>query len=156
MDFVSAFAVALEGSALGHLMRENPWLYPLANILHVLGVALLVGGVATFDLAVLRRLPAVRAVVRAGLPVAAAGLLLAIASGCLLFAAEASTLMRNPIFVAKLASVGLGLVNVGLFHLVFAGSLRRGEALAGAQPYALVSLMAWTAALLLGRAIAYV
>lgn len=156
MDFVSTLAAALEGSALGHLMRESPWLYPLANILHVLGVALLVGGVATFDMAVLRRLPAARAVVRAGLPVAAGGLLLAIASGGLLFAAEASTLVRNPVFVAKLAAVVLGLVNVGLFHLVFAGALRRSEALAGARPYAFVSLVAWMAALLLGRAIAYV
>lgn len=156
MDFVSAMAAALETSAFGHWARASAWLYPAANILHVLGAALLVGAIVTFDVAVLRAAPAARAVVRAGMPVAGLGLGLQIVTGFVLFAAEAGPLVRNPVFVAKLAMVGVGLLNLAWFHLVLGGGRGRAEALAGARPYALVSLIAWTTALLLGRAIAYV
>lgn len=156
MDFVSALAAGLEASALGQAARASIFLYPLANILHVLGAALMVGAIVTFDIAVLRGAAAARAVVRAGMPVAAIGLALQVATGIVLFAAEASHLVRNPVFVAKLAVIGLGLLNITWFHLIFAGSHGRGHTLAGARPYALISLLAWTLALLLGRAIAYV
>lgn len=156
MDFVSTLALAIEASALGRLARASIWLYPLANILHVLGAALMVGAIVTFDLAVLRGAAAARAVVRAGMPVAAFGLVLQVVTGVVLFAAEAGPLVRNPVFVAKLAVIGLGLLNITWFHLIFASSYGRGQSLAGARPYALVSLLAWTIALLLGRAIAYV
>lgn len=156
MDFVSVLAATLEGSALGHLARSSIWLYPLANLLHVLGAALMVGSIVTFDLAVLRKAAAAKAIVRAGMPVAAFGLALQVVTGIVLFSAEASHLVRNPMFVAKLAVIGLGLLNITWFHLIFASSYGRGQSLAGARPYALVSLLAWTIALLLGRAIAYV
>ena len=35
----------LEASPLGALARGNVWLYPIANTLHVLGAALLVGAI---------------------------------------------------------------------------------------------------------------
>lgn len=156
MDFVPALAAAIEASALGHLARSSVWLYPLANLLHVLGAALMVGAIVTFDLAVIRGAAAARAVVRAGMPVAAFGLALQVVTGIVLFAADASHLVRNPVFIAKLAVIGLGLLNITWFHLIFAGASGRGPSLAGARPYAVISLLAWTIALLLGRAIAYV
>ncbi|MDW8443323.1 MAG: hypothetical protein RML45_02680 [Acetobacteraceae bacterium] len=47
------WAVALETSAFGRFAREDPLLYPLASVLHVLGVGLLVGAILAFDLRVL-------------------------------------------------------------------------------------------------------
>jgi hypothetical protein len=44
---------ALEGSWLGHAGRHSAWLYTTANLLHVLGAAFVVGGIAVFDLKVL-------------------------------------------------------------------------------------------------------
>lgn len=156
MDLLLALAALAEGSALGRLARASVWLYPAANLVHVLGAALLVGAIATFDIAVLRRAPAARAVVRAGMPVAAAGLVLLLASGLVLFAAEAGPLVRNVAFLAKLGFIALGILNLALFHLVFSGALRRGDIPTGARPYAALSLAAWIATLLLGRGIAYV
>ena len=156
MALLYALAALVEGSALGQMARASAWLYPVANLAHVLGAALVVGAIATFDVAVLRRVPAARAVVRAGIPVAAASLVLLLASGTVLFAAEAGPLVRNVAFLAKLGVIALGILNLTLFHLAFSGALKRGEVPAAARLFAAISLAAWIAALLLGRAIAYV
>lgn len=151
-----SLAGALEASPFGAYVRASSLLYPLANLLHVLGAALLVGAVATFDMALLRRTQGAGPILRAGIPVAAGGLLLAVAAGIVLFAAEAGPLVRNPAFLAKMGLILLGLANVAVFHMAFGERLKRGETLEGARPLALVSLGAWIAALLAGRAIAYV
>ena len=156
MDLMLALAALAEGSALGRMARASVWLYPAANHAPVLGAALMVGAIATFDIAVLRRMPAARAVVRAGIPVASTGLVLLVASGIVLFVAEAGPLVRNVVFLSKLGFIALGILNLALFHLAFSGALRRGEMPKGARTYAVLSLAAWTATLLLGRGIAYV
>lgn len=156
MDLLLALAAFAEGSALGRMARASVWLYPAANLAHVLGAALMVGAIATFDVAVLRRMPAARTVVRAGIPVAAAGLALLVISGIVLFSAEAGPLVRNVVFLVKLGFIALGILNLGLFHLTFSSALRRGEMPDGARTYAALSLSAWIATLLLGRGIAYV
>ncbi|MEP9348457.1 hypothetical protein [Xanthobacter sp. KR7-225] len=156
MTLLYALAALVEGSALGQMARASVWLYPVANLAHVLGAALVVGAIATFDIAVLRRVPAARGLVRAGIPVAAAGLVLVLVSGTVLFAAEAGPLVRNGVFLAKLGVIALGILNVTLFHLAISGALKRGEVPATARLFAAISLTAWIAALLLGRAIAYV
>jgi hypothetical protein len=47
------FAAALEGSALGVMMRESDWLYPVANLMHLLGLVLLLGAMLFLDLRLL-------------------------------------------------------------------------------------------------------
>jgi hypothetical protein len=144
---------ALESSALGHAARHSAWLFTLANLLHVLGAALLVGAVAVFDVGVLaRRGREAWAIAPTALRIAAGGLLLQIPTGLVLLAVEARALGQNPVFLAKMGLIALGLVNVALFHRRF----RTMDDLAAARPYAAVSLGAWTLALLAGRLIAYV
>ena len=44
----------LEGSAVGHLMRDNGvWFYGIVNLTHILGVATLFGAVIILDLRLL-------------------------------------------------------------------------------------------------------
>ena len=45
-----AWALALEHSALGETLRQAMWLYPIANVLHVLAVVAMVGSILAFDL----------------------------------------------------------------------------------------------------------
>lgn len=151
MDAVAALAGALEVSGLGRAARASGWLYPLSNLLHVLGAALLVGGIAVFDIGVLRRAEAAAAIGRIAIPLAALGLALQIGSGAVLLAAEAVALSRNPAFLAKLGLIALGLLNVALFHRLVGPDRTSGPA----RTLALVSLASWTLALLAGRAIAY-
>jgi hypothetical protein len=122
----------------------------------VLGAALVVGGIAVFDLKVLtdEGLDA-PAVGRVAIPLAATGVALQVPTGLTLLAVEATKLGINPAFYAKMAFLALGLVNVALFHARF-GDAMRGEALPpSARAYALVSLVAWVLVLVAGRTIAY-
>jgi hypothetical protein len=44
---------AIEMSALGVAMRQSLWLYPIVEIVHLTGIALLVGSIAMLDLRLL-------------------------------------------------------------------------------------------------------
>lgn len=154
-DILIGLMLELERSALGALARGTTWLYPSANLIHVLGAALLVGGIAVFDLQVLRRKGEIAALARATLPLAAAGLVLQLASGLVLLAAEASALIANPAFQAKMAVLVLGAVNIALFHARFGRHWRAGTLPGNARLLAAISLAAWVFVLLAGRAIAY-
>lgn len=157
-------AVWLEASLLARFLKAGPWVYPLVNLAHVLGVALLVGAVAVLDLRLVGLWPdvPVSALGRAAVPVAGAGLALAIATGPALFAVNATEYVGNPFFWAKLGAVAAGLANLGALRRSAAwrdaaegggGGGRRARrrlAFAGA-----VSLTAWLAAASSGRMIAY-
>lgn len=147
---------ALEQSWLGHTARHSAWLFTVANLLHVLGSALVVGGIAVFDLKVLAdHGRQAWQVGRFAIPLAAAGLALQIPTGTILLAVEARSLGTNPAFYAKVAFIVLGLTNVALFHARFGSALRKDALPPDARAYALVSLLAWVFALLAGRMIAY-
>ncbi|MBP2290862.1 DUF6644 family protein [Azospirillum rugosum] len=159
----SGWLVALETSGLGDAMRQSVWLYPLVEVLHILGFALLVGSILAFDLRLLGvrapLLPA-EALARLLLPVAVTGFALAVPTGLLLFTTEATSLVRNGMFLAKMALLALALVNIVLFHK---GAGRRMAAwgVADRPPPAArfagaASLGLWVAVLVCGRLIAYV
>ena len=154
-DAITAVMTALEQSGLGTAARGSAWLYPLANMSHVLGAALLVGAIATFDIQVLRRAKNVGVIARAVTPVAAFGLTLQVASGVVLLAADAMPVVVNPAFQFKMAMFALGLINVAIFRWRFGGGLKTETPLDGAAGLATVSLASWVLVLLAGRFIAY-
>lgn len=150
--------VALEHSALGAAMRQSMFLYPAVETLHIVGLALLVGSIAVFDLAVLGvfRAASLGALARAAVPIAVVGLALAAPMGLLLFTTEATHIAVNPAFQAKLACIGVGLANAGIFRLVaWRGVLDGAAPAASARIGAAVSLTAWLGAIAGGRLIAY-
>jgi hypothetical protein len=154
-DFITAAMTALEHSGLGAAARGSAWLYPLANLSHVLGAALLVGAIATFDIQVLRRARNVGVIARAVTPVAGLGLALQVASGIVLLAADAMPVVVNPAFQLKMAMLAVGLLNIAAFRRRFGGGLHAETPLDGAAGFAAVSLASWLLVLLAGRFIAY-
>jgi hypothetical protein len=144
-----------ESSGLGQAARSTTWLYPVANLIHVLGGSLLVGAIAVFDIQVLRRAGSLKTLARATLPIAIMGLLVQLTSGAILISAEASTIVTNSAFQFKMAMLLVGLINVAAFHWRFGDALRSDAALDTARPLAAISLSAWVLVLLAGRAIAY-
>ena len=146
---------ALEQSGLGMAARGSAWLYPLVNLVHVLGAALLVGAIATFDVQLLRGAPHLRTTYRAAMPVAALGLALQIVSGIVLLSADATAVVRNPAFQFKMAMFALGLVNVAVFYWRYGGALAADTPL-DRGGFAAVSLASWVLVLLAGRATAYI
>jgi hypothetical protein len=152
-------AVWLEASLLARTLRSGPWLYPLVNLAHVLGIALLLGAIAVLDLRLVGAWPGVSmaALARATVPVAGAGLALALATGPALLAVRATEYVENPFLWAKFGAVAIGIANLGALHGSAAwrdgGEMpraRRRLALAGG-----ISLAAWLTAVSAGRMIAY-
>lgn len=153
--------VALEASGVGQVIRQSVWMYPAANTLHVVGLALLAGAVAVMDLRILGAFSATRPVevIVPARRAAIAGLCLMTATGLVLFTAEASHVALNPVFQVKMALVALAVLNALLLGRFARDDLERIGAEvalpARMRAAAAVSLGLWLAVAACGRLIAY-
>jgi hypothetical protein len=151
---LESFAAALEASAFGAAARESSWLYPVANLIHLLGLVCLVGGIGLVDLRLVggfRSLP-LADLSRLLTPIAVAGIVMLAASGTVLFAADAGALTRSPRFLAKLILIAVALANAMAFRLWW----RPGrEPSWGLRAMAGASILLWLTVAALGRLIAY-
>lgn len=147
--------IALEASSFAAAIREAVFIYPIANVLHVVAVIGFFGVVAAMDLHLLRVISGmpVRSVIGRLRPVAIALLLVIVTAGFVLFAADAVALAANPAFRIKLVAIGLALLNVGLNELALRHS---GEDALALRITAGLSLVLWLSVAALGRSIAYV
>ena len=112
-----AWLVWLEGTSVAAAMRQWLWLYPVVEIVHILGFVVLVGAAALFDLRLLglaRQLP-VTALARYHLRWARSALFLIVPSGLLMFVAHATEMATNPAFQTKLALIVLAGLNAAAF-----------------------------------------
>ena len=152
-------AALLEHSPFGALMRDSLWLYPAANLLHLFGLVLLVGGIALLDLRLVgfgRALP-VLAVSRLLTRVALVGLALMVATGAMLFAADAGPLASADVFQLKIVVIVAALANAIAFRWLWNRSLPDWDhtpPLLG-RIQAAGSIVLWFLAGALGRLIAY-
>ena len=149
---METLAAAIEASEVASALRRSRWTYPGVNAAHVLGIAILVGSVVPLDLRLLglwRDVP-VALFLRILRPVAAAGALLAIATGLLLFSVQARDYAAMPLFFAKMALVATGLTHaLAARNLVTAAPSRRRRT--GG-----LSLAIWLTTLTCGRFLGYV
>ena len=152
---------AIEASALGAAMRQSLWLYPIVEIVHLVGLALLFGSIAVLDLRLLglsRSVP-VRRLAAHVLPWTAGSFLLIVPSGLAMFAAHASDLIANPVFAIKMGLILAAGTNAALFHAgAFRGAadwdIGRRPPVA-ARIAALLSLALWASVIACGRLLAY-
>lgn len=148
--------VAVEASAFGATMRRSVWLFPVANVLHVLGAMVFFALVAAMDFVVFRRTAArARVVISRLRPLAFAGLLVQVATGIMLFAPEASHIGMNPAFQLKLVAIMLALVNVAVLEIILRPAAADRPAPHLARSAAAASLVLWLGVAALGRLIAY-
>ena len=156
-----AIFVALEASGFALAIRKSTWLYPAANIGHIVALVFFAGAVAVMDVRLLGGFAATalgRLLARArGFAITAlAGMAV---TGAMLFAAEASHLAVNPVFQLKAALVVAGIANVGIYEL---WTKRTVENLApnvampaSAKMVGALSLGIWVVVAACGRSIAY-
>jgi hypothetical protein len=156
-----AWLVWIETSGFAGAMRHWLWLYPIVEIMHILGFVLLVGAAVMFDLRLLGvspRLP-VSDLARHLLPWSRAGLLLVMPSGLSMFAAHATEWIANPAFWLKLGLIALAGLNAWAFHRWTFPSLGAGDRLAPPPPMArasaVASLLLWSGVVSCGRLLAY-
>jgi hypothetical protein len=156
-----AFLVYLETSGLAALMRQSQWLYPIVEIVHILGFVTLVGSVAMFDLRLLGlspRLP-VAGMARHLLRWSLGSLLLVVPSGLMMFSAHATEFADNTAFRVKMALLVAAAANAVWFHRTSFRSVAEWNTDVppppGSRIAAVVSLLLWIGVICCGRLIAY-
>ncbi len=134
-------------------LQSSAWAYPALEVVHLSGIALLIGNLVLLELRVFglgAALP-VRELARLSLSLALAGFSLAAASGLLMFASQPAELLANRAFSLKMLLLLAAACNAGWFH--GRGSLHKLDGLARVQM--LLSTLIWLAVLVCGRWIAY-
>jgi hypothetical protein len=153
----------LENTVLASSIRQSLWLYPALEIVHIVGIVILVGGAFLFDLRLLgfaRNLP-LTALSRHLLPWSQRGLILIIPSGILLFMTNSKTLSIDPTFWLKMILLLLAAINVLVFHRLLFKPLHHPEnphnkeLSPAAKISALISISLWVAIIACGRLLAY-
>ncbi len=134
-------------------IATHAYAYPLLEVLHIVGIALLLGSLVLFELRVRgfgTALPT-QALARLALTQTLAGFALAAASGSLMFASQPGDLIANRVFVIKMGLVMLAGLNAASFHA--RGGVARLDRTARIQTLASVGI--WLAVIVCGRWIAY-
>ena len=134
-------------------LASNPWAYPALEVLHIVGIALLLGNLVLLEIRVWGGAAALPlpALARAALPLVLAGFGLCAASGLLMFASQPLDLLANRAFVVKMGLLMAAGSNAAVFHA--RGGLQRLDLIARLQT--VLSLGIWLAVIIMGRSIAY-
>jgi hypothetical protein len=132
---------------------SHPFAYPALEVMHIVGIALLLGNLLLLELRVwglgpeLPVLPLARLALRLSL----LGFAIIATSGLLMFAGQPAELLASRSFVIKMGLVMLAGLNAAWFHA--RGSLQLLDREARIQT--VVSLGLWLAVIICGRWIAY-
>lgn len=159
---LNSLLMLLQGSALGDLVRNAQYLYPVLEAIHILGIALLVGPAFAFDLRLLgvgNRVVSVTTAARHLLPVSHVGLAVAFVTGIALLSAQATVVATTGAAPWKFGLLILAGLNVPIFHC---GVYRRVDEWTdaavtpiAARAAAVVSMAAWIGVIFAGRLLAY-
>ena len=150
----------IESSALGQLMHSTVWLFPMAEILHFMGLSLLIGSLLVVDFRLLgfARGFTVDAVYKF-LPLALAGFGINLVTGTMFFFSDPFRYYPNIAFRIKM----LFIILAGLNALYFALTVHRNAAQPGGEDaesaikaVSALSFLFWIGVIILGRFIPYV
>jgi len=160
--FSDEFWEGVAATRLAVNVRESIWIYPFLETVHVLGLALLFGAIAVFDLRVLglNKELSVSLLWHHVKPWVWLGFVAAFSSGVLLFIGGAADFAANPAMQLKL----LLIVFAGINAITFESKLRTSVAAwdkgvpapLNARISAGASLALWLSIMIAGRLIAYV
>jgi len=158
---LETLAEGLQASALSQTLRSSIWLYPLVNTAHLVGIALLFGAIAPLDLRLAgcwKSVP-VDLLGRTLVPVAIAGLFLAVLTGSLLFVTRPLDYVEEPLFGLKMALLCAALLNALMLRR--SAAWKRMGVASGAPPRpawriaGIVSIVLWLSVITAGRLIGY-
>ena len=150
----------IEATALATWVRESPslWAYPTVLTLHTVGLGIVVGASTVVDLRLLgyaRRIRLASLVPLFRLMVVAFALNLA--TGILLFMADATTKSKQPVFFVKLLLIFAALWCTMRVRQVVAADHGRWDETVPARAHRLAwfTLLLWAGAITAGRLMAY-
>jgi hypothetical protein len=135
-------------------LGAHPWAYPMLEVVHLIGVALILGNLVLLELRVLgwaSALP-IEPLARLSLGLVGVGFGLAVVTGLLMFGTQPGELLANRVFTAKMALIMLAGCNAGWFHARRSLQLQDTTA----RVSMLLSMVIWILVITCGRWIAYV
>ncbi len=156
-----AIFVALEQSGFAQAIRQSVWIYPAANVGHIVSLVCFAGALAVMDVRLLGGFAATEPgpLLTRARGFALAGFLGMAITGFILFAAEASHLAMNWVFQLKALLIAAGLINIAIYEFWAKRSvadLAPGVRMpARARVAGMLSLGLWIAVAACGRSIAY-
>ncbi len=163
MATVHTFSVWLHSTNVSWAVAGGiPWIWPLCETLHFMGLALLVGIVGVLDLRMLgmaKELP-IRPLQRL-VPWAVAGFVVNMITGFLFFAGDPFQYIHNIAFGFKMLFIVLAGVNVALFYVTGLNRKVDGveagqDVVLGAKVVAAVSLFLWIGVMFWGRMLPFI
>lgn len=135
-------------------LGAHPWAYPMLEVVHVIGVALILGNLVLLELRVFgwaSTLP-IEPLARLSLGLVGLGFGLAVVTGLLMFGTQPGELLANRVFTVKMALIMLAGCNAGWFHARRSLQLQDTTA----RVSMLLSSLIWILVITCGRWIAYV
>jgi hypothetical protein len=154
-------AHALETTGAGRFMRESLWAFPIAEAIHIMAFAIVVGSIVVLDLRLLglsRRIPVAKLSAHI-VPWTLGAFAVAVASGLSMFTAHTADYLTNPVFMLKMGLILAAGVNAAMLHVgamqsgaawdIDAGTPLRVKVAAGA------SILLWLSVIACGRLLAY-
>jgi hypothetical protein len=114
------FLQALQDTSIATAIREGESLFPWIECVHVLALTVVIGSIAIVDLRLLGMASRDRGVAQTTatvLPVTWTAFVLAVITGGLLFASNATTYAHNAYFQVKMALIALAGLNMAVYHL---------------------------------------
>jgi hypothetical protein len=160
LDLAAAW---IKHTGIGAPMTATPWMWPLCETLHFVGLALLIGVAGLFDL---RMLGFVRRVSLAAVmdlrPWAALGLAINLVTGLMFFAGAPDQYVHNPAWWAKVGFILVAGLNILAFELSPSAKALVNEVGPGDNtPLRLkfaggISLFSWFVVLYFGRMLPFI
>ena len=148
----------LDTTSLSTWLKESPsvWSNPMVLTLHTMGLSVLVGACGLLDLRLLGvsrsiPLPAFSWVFR----VVAIGLTVNLVTGVLLFIKNPITWASSVPFLIKMLLVAASVATVVPIRRFVLSDAANGDVTGGIRGLAVVSIVAWSAAVTAGRLLAY-
>ena len=154
-------AHALETTGAGRFMRESLWAFPIAEAIHIMAFAIVVGSIVVLDLRLLglsRRIPVAKLSAHI-VPWTLGAFAFAVASGLSMFTAHTADYLTNPVFMLKMGLILAAGVNAAMLHV---GAMQSGAAwdIAAGTPLRVkvaagASILLWLSVIACGRLLAY-
>jgi hypothetical protein len=160
-ETLDALAAWLRATAVSDTIRTVPWLWPWCEIVHFVGLSMLVGIVGFFDLRLLglfRRVPLNAA--WSLMPWGKLGFALSAATGVIFFVGAPEQYIHNVAFFAKLAFLLIAGLNAVAFEFFYGAAVKASTAADATLPafrvIAIVSMVSWFLVIYWGRMLPFI
>jgi hypothetical protein len=152
----------LESTSIAVSLRQSIWIYPVVEIVHIVGFAILVGAAIMYDLRLIglsKKIPVTDATKHLSFW-AQLSFLAVLPSGFIIFMVDATSLASNSAFQIKLLLIIAAIVNAAIFHQFSFKSVSKWNKNVStpisAKLAGIISIFLWITVIACGRLIAYI